>query len=140
VPSDFRERHASVVEAFLAAPGPPADAPFTKPERAIGPPDGRTVALGRGGFVVLRFFRAVPDGPGADLRVYEVGPDGAQARVAVSSGGNRFFELSPVAEGPVSEFDLEEAGLERVTHVRIRGLDDAGDEPGFDLDALEALR
>lgn len=139
MPSDFRERHASVVEAYLRTPGAPEDAVFARPERALGPPDGRTVALGRGSFVILRFFRPIPDGPGPDLRVYELGPDGAEAKVAVSAGGDRYVELLPVVAGPVFELDLAETGLEQVSLVRIRGLDDAGEEAGFDLDALEAL-
>jgi len=139
LPSDFSERHASRVEAYLAPPEAPPDAVYVKPDRALGPPDGRTVAVSRGSFVVLRFFRAVSNGPGPDLRVYELGPDGARARVAVSRDGARFVELPAVIEGPITEIDLDEAGLELVTHVRLRGLDDAGAEPGFDLDALEAL-
>lgn len=140
LPSDFSERHASRVEAHLPTPGAPSDAVFAKGGRALGPPDGRTVAIGRGSFLVVRFFRAVPNGPGPDLRIYELGPDGAQAKIAVSRGGARFVELTTVLEGPVSEIDFDDAGLDRVSHVRIRGLDDAGTEPGFDLDALEALQ
>ena len=140
LPSDFSERHASRVEAHLPPPGAPEDAVYVKAGRALGPPDGRTVAIGRGSFVVLRFFRAVPNGPGPDLRIYELGPDGARARIALSRGGARFVELTTILEGPVSEIDFDDADLDRVSHVRIRGLDDAGAEPGFDLDALEALQ
>ena len=137
---DFRERHASAVDDYLATPFIDADAPFVDPRRALGPPDGRTVALGVGAYVVLRFFRDIPDGPGFDLRVYEIGNDGAEARVAVSEDGDAFFEFPQPAAGTATTYDLDEAGVAAARFVRIRGIDDAGEEPGFDLDAVEALR
>ena len=138
-PAELRDRHASAVEAYLPTPFVPDGAPYVDPTRALGPPDGRTVALGRGAFLTLRFFRPAPDAPGPDLRVYEVGPDGAEARLAVSEDGVRFIEAKAVIRGPTSTVDLESFALERASYVRIRGVDDAGDEPGFDLDAVEAL-
>ena len=137
---DFQERHASAVDAYLATPFVDAEAPFAEPRRALGPPDGRTVALGAGAFIVVRFFRDIPDGAGFDLRVYEVGADGAEARVAVSETGDEFFEFAQPASGTTTEYDLEETGIPSARFVRVRGIDDAGEEPGFDLDAVEALR
>ncbi|MEL7368955.1 MAG: hypothetical protein AAFN74_08605 [Myxococcota bacterium] len=137
---DFRERHASAVDRYLATPFVDEKAPFADPRRALGPPDGRTVALGVGAFIVLRFFRDIPDGPGFDLRVYEIGNDGAEARVAVSVDGDTFFEFTRPALGIATTFDLEDVGVPFARFVRIRGTDDAGEEPGFDLDAVEALR
>jgi hypothetical protein len=139
VPGEIRDRHAAVVETYLRTPAIEADAPAADPERALGPPDGRTLAVGRSGYVVLRFFRAIPDGPGPDLRVYEVGPDGARGRVAVSADGATFFELPVLVEGTTTELDLVGATSAPVAFVRIRGVDDLGVEPGFDLDAVEAL-
>lgn len=138
-PAELRDRHASAVEDYLAAPYQPVDAPYGDPERALGPADGRTVALAEGSFVVLRFFRPVPDAPGPDLRVYEVGDDGAQARLAASEDGETFVELSDVLLGPSQTVDLEPLGLPQAAFIRIRGVDNAGDDPGFDLDAVEAL-
>ncbi|MEM7675843.1 MAG: hypothetical protein AAF449_07555 [Myxococcota bacterium] len=137
---DFRERHASAVDRYLATPFIDEEAPFADPRRALGPPDGRTVALGVGAFIVLRFFRDIPDGPGSDMRVYEIGNDGSQARVAVSVDGDTFFEMARPALGTATTFDLDEVGVPFARFVRIRGTDDAGEEPGFDLDAVEALR
>lgn len=139
IPPDLRDRHASVVERYRPTPGAEAGAPFLDPTRALGPPDGRTVALGTGSFVVLRFFREIRDGSGFDLRIYEVGPDGAEAKVSLSGDGETFVDWPGVARGPVFDLDLEDLGLDRVTFVRVEGLDDAGLEPGFDLDAVEAL-
>lgn len=138
-PGEIRDRHASVVDDYLPTPFVDADQPFVDPERSLGPPDGRTVALGRGAYVILRFFRQIRDGPGPDLRIYEVGEDGAEAFVAVSVDGDEFVELTTRARGASTTLDLAETNLDGVRFVRIRGADDAGDEPGFDLDAVEAL-
>lgn len=137
-PAELRDRHASAVEQYLPTPFQAPDAAFLDPAQALGPPDGRTVAIGRGAFVVLRFFRPVPDAPGPDLRIYEVGADGARAWIAVGDG-TTFVEAPEPLTGPVDTLDLEALGLETAAFVRIRGLDDAGEEPGFDLDAVEAL-
>ena len=138
-PNEVKERHAAAGEAYEAAPDTPEDAPYNKPERALGPPDGRTLAVPRGASLTLRFFRPVREAPGPDLRIYEVGPDAAEARVAVSLDGPTIEAFDEIATGPPTVFDLEELGLPRIYFVRIRGLDDAGEEPGYDVDALEAL-
>jgi len=138
-PGELRDRHAAVVERYLATPFVDEGAAFADPVRALGPPDGRTVALGDGAYVILRFFREIPDGLGPDLRVYEVGDDGAMARVAVSLDGDAFVEFDQLVGGGSTELDLAELGLSAVSFVRIRGLDNLGIEPGFDLDAAEAL-
>ncbi len=72
--------------------------------------------------------------------MYEVGGDGAQARVAVSADGDAFVEFASPAFGQSTTYDLDEAGITSARFVRVRGIDDAGEEPGFDLDAVEALR
>ena len=138
-PIEFGDRHAARVEDYLPTPFIPADAVFGDPEQALGPPDGRTVALGRGAYVVLRFFREVPDGPGPDLRIYEIGPDGAEARVAISSDAEEWIEPADRVFGPVYNLNMSDLGIAPVFFVRIRGLDLAGQEPGFDLDAVESL-
>jgi hypothetical protein len=139
VPADLRDQHASRVETYLPSAFSPEDALFTEPERGLGPPDGRTVALDGSALLVLRFFRPIPDGPGPDLRVHELGADGAQARIGASASGADFLEFEALAEGLTTDFDLAELGLDGAAFVRVRGLDRAGSEPGFDLDALEAL-
>jgi hypothetical protein len=136
---EIRDRHAAAFEGYLKTPFVDPEEPFADPARALGPPDGRTIALGRGASITLRFFREIPDGPGPDVRVYEVGPDGAEARVAVSHDGLDFFEFPALAAGSTTEYDLEAAGLARAKFVRVRGVDDLGVEPGYDLDAAEAL-
>jgi len=141
VADDFRTHFASLVEDFLPAPGLDPDAPYADPSRAVGPPDGRTVAVGEGATLLLRFFRPVENGPGPDLRVIEIGSDGARARIAVSEDSERFHEFAePATDGGATVYDLEELGLETIRAVRVRGIDDNGDDPGFDLDAVESLQ
>jgi hypothetical protein len=138
-PGEIRDRHAAVVEDYAVTPFVDPGQPFADAGRSLGPPDGRTVALGRGAYVTLRFFREIPDGEGPDLRIYEVGADGAEARVAVSEDGDQFIELDTIVAGTTTELDFADTGLPGISFVRVRGLDDVGIEPGFDLDALEAL-
>ncbi|MBI4818337.1 MAG: hypothetical protein HY791_18880 [Deltaproteobacteria bacterium] len=147
VPEEIPDRYASVVDLYLPTPGLNTDEPFMNPERALGPPDGRTVALARGSALVLRFFQPIHDVEGADLSVLEVGPlDEASAVVAASSNGERFhvFEHTAIA-GRASLFDLAEVGLEEASFIRLLGLDasipaSSTDDPGFDLDAVEAFQ
>ena len=138
-PGELRDRHASAVETWIPAPGTPEGVVWSNPERALGPPDGRTVALRTQSSITLRFFRSIPNSHGPDVRVYEIGPDQARAEVAASEDGSSFETWSEAASGPTTGFDLDELGLARANFIRIRGLDDAGQEPGFDLDAVEAL-
>lgn len=138
--ADPRERYASVVETYLETPFVGSDAVYADPNRALGPPDGRTVALGQGAVLTLRFFREIPNGLGPDFRVIEIGDDEAQARVAVSDDGETFYEFSaPASAANATDYDLDDASLSKVRSIRIRGMDNQGMDPGFDLDAIEAL-
>jgi hypothetical protein len=137
---EVQDRHASVVDSFVPAPSLDLEAPFSDPGRALGPADGRTVALGLGSALTLRFFRDIPDGRGPDLRVVELGPDGARAWVAVSADGVGFVEYAePLVDGDETDLDLADVGLTEASFVRLRGADEQGIDPGFDLDAVEAL-
>lgn len=137
-PLELSDRFADRVESYAPAPFSPSDAVYLAPEQALGPPDNRSVALGEGAYLVLRFFRAVPDGSGADLRIHELGADGARARVALSEDGLRFVELTRDIVG-AADIEVGLLDMGPVRFVRLRGLDRAGPEPGYDLDAVEAL-
>ena len=142
--SEPRDRFASVVDAYARTPFAEADAVYLDPARALGPPDGKTVALGLGASLTVRFPSGIPDGPGPDLRVVEIGPEGARARVAVTADGQSYVEYDePAQSGGATVYDLDDLGLDVARSVRLRGMDNRGDtpddDPGFDLDALEAL-
>lgn len=139
IPIEFGDRHAARVESYLSTPFVDKDARFLDPEQSLGPPDGRTVALGAGSHVILRFFREVTDGPGVDLVLYEIGADNAEARVAVSVDSDLWYEFPNKVVGQTTSLDLVETGMSSIFFVRIRGVDMAGEEPGYDLDAVEAL-
>jgi hypothetical protein len=140
IASEVRYLYAAAVESYVETPFADRGAPYIDAERALGPPDGRTVALGVGGSVTLRFFEEIPNGAGPDLRIIEIGHDGARARVAVSADGVSFREFAlPASSQPTSEFELDDVGLEGATFVRLRGTEDGGLDHGFDLDAVEAL-
>jgi hypothetical protein len=136
VPTNRRDRFAADIEGISLTLNDTLD---FQPEAALGPPDGRSVPIPQSESMTLRFFRPIPNGFGPDLRVYEIGADQATAEIAVSEDGTRFFSFAARAEGPASLFDLDELGLSSVLFVEVRGLDNGGIEPGFDLDALEAL-
>src|SRR5262245_4067428 len=139
IAGEIRDRHAAAVDSYLKTPFVDPEEPFADPLRALGPPDGRTLALGRGASITLRFFSEIPDGDGPELRIYEVGQDGDEARIAVSEDGSTFFEFPLLASGATTELDLVGSGLSKALFVRVRGVDDLGVEAGFDLDAVEAL-
>jgi hypothetical protein len=135
--------YASAVDRYLATPFIDPNAPYADPTHALGPADGRTVALGLGGSLTLRFFSEIQNGPGPDLRIIAVGPDNAEARIAVSVDGVVFRELATPSisgSGGTTEYDLDEAQLKSASFVRVRGMDDRGPDHGFDLDAAEALQ
>jgi len=118
------------------------------PDAALGAPEynstsgaGFFVSLGDGGSIVLAFTdNIVVDGPGWDLKVYEVGsPENAEVLVSNDSGAT-FVSLGTAYA--TSSFDLLGTGLTWANTVRI--VDDGGGPNslvymGFDLDAVEAL-
>ena len=87
-----------------------------------------------------RFFRAITDGEGRDLRIYEIGDDGAQARVAVSVDGDAYVDFGTRSPRDPPPSSIAHVHAPEAYFVRITGLDDLGLDPGFDLDAVEAMR
>ena len=137
---NLQDRYAAAVDSYLAGPAVRSEAPYYEPARALGAPDGKTVALAEGSVLVVRFFREIPDAPGSDLRLFEVGADSSTVRVSVSANGTDFVPLTtPGLSGGATELDLEGTGLPGVSFVRLEGQDNFGTDPGFDLDAVEAL-
>jgi hypothetical protein len=137
---NLQDRYASAVELYQAGPLVQPEAPYYDPTRGLGAPDGKTVALAQESVLVLRFFREIPDAFGPDLRLFEVGTDSASTRISVSADGRDFVLLTTQGlSGGSTELDLEGTQLPGVSFVRMEGLDNFGTDPGFDLDAVEAL-
>lgn len=120
------------------------------PALALGPPDGRSVSLGDGGSLAVRFFDNTLTGSGSpqpDLRVHEGGGDAEATFVEVSRDGVTWIAVGRVVGG-VSTVDLDAFGLgpaERLFFVRLTDDSEDGDQNGAsaavgaDLDAVAAL-
>jgi hypothetical protein len=122
-------------------PGGQAEAPHTDPSKALEAPDGVWVSLGDEGELVLRFDdNVVADGPGADLRIVEIGTP-ERANIYVSANGGASFVLAALVTGS-ADVDLTGTGLSVVNAVKIVDLGDKKTGPrvgGYDVDAVVAL-
>ena len=76
-----------------------------------------------------RFFRAITDGEGRDLRIYEIGDDGAQARVAVSVDGDAYVDFGTRSPRDPPPSSIAHVHAPEAYFVRITGLDDLGLDP-----------
>lgn len=82
----------------------------------------------------------VVDRPGDDIAISEIGDAGERADVFVSSNLADFTFLGTAVGGDTTSFDLGSIGFtEPVKAVKILGLDNGGDSPGFDLVNVQAL-
>jgi hypothetical protein len=118
------------------------------PADALGDIDSDWVTFGDGETLTLAFTdNTAFDGTGNDLRIREYGIDDATANVYGSANGSdwTFLVLAVGSGGPGSGnftdifVDLDGTGLTYVNFLKFIGLDEVGDSPGFDLDAVEAL-
>jgi hypothetical protein len=113
-------------------------------ERALGVPDKKAVTLGCGGSITLRFVdNAVVDLPGADLYVFEDGPNVEPTRLELSVDGVRWVDVGRI-EGGTREIELSgKVPEDEVFHfVRLTDLNDpkcGGRFPGADVDAVGAM-
>jgi len=79
------------------------------------------------------------DGPGSDLRIYEVQNGDSRVDIYASEDDVVYYLLAQGVSGTV-EFDLADYDdLDFVVFVRFKGREDTGKAKGFDLDAVEAL-
>jgi hypothetical protein len=105
---------------------------------ALGAQDGLFVSVDIPEVLILAFTdNRVYDGPGDDLWIYSAGNIGATVEVRARSADGPCTLLGAVTES--GGFDLADAGLDYVDYIRFVGLDDSGDYPGYDLDAVLAL-
>lgn len=142
--SSFADAVVSFKPGKRAAAGTAA-----RPEHTLGEPDYTIpsapgfLALGCDGELVLRFDdNALVQSPGADLYIFEVGPDVEATDVAVSIDGEHWIEVGRV-EGARSDLELE--GLieddqsYRFVRLTNASTDCAGRYPGADIDAVAAV-
>jgi hypothetical protein len=99
------------------------------------------LSLPTGSYVVVGFENEVLiDGPGDDLFIEEVGVNGEQAEVWISKDGENFTYLGIADDGVTTSFDFQSIGFsDRVTAVKIIGLDSRGGSPGFDVMNVQGL-
>ena len=134
--------HAASVVAFT--PGSGTD--DTSALAALGAPDSLSVSLGHGGSLELRIDPPIPNGPGADLIVHEIGSRHGglddSYRIEVSEDGVVFMAAGPCS-GDDCQFDLGGAGLSHARYVRLLDLPpDEGDpapDAGADIDAISVV-
>lgn len=123
------------------------------PALTLGPPDGNYVSLGgREGFVAVRMSDAFVNGPGPDLRIYEIGDAQGDADepfdVLISRDGSQWIQI---AEGIRNDDGRSYASIEISPHAgdgtfryvkvvdRNNALILTSDSPASDIDAVIAL-
>lgn len=122
---------------------------FRNPELALGAPDyedgddATFTTLGCGGTLILEFVdNALVNGLGADLHVFEIGPDVEDQRVAVSADGSEWLELGDISGGTAS-VDIGEftESQEVFRFIRLTDLKESCGSrwPGADIDAVAAV-
>lgn len=99
------------------------------------------LSLPTGSFVTVGFTdEVIIDGEGDDIFIPEVGAEGEQAEVFVSSDLENFTLLGVGNGGTTSVFDLGSIDFnEPVRAVKIVGLDNRGGSPGFDVVNVQGL-
>ncbi|MHC4226547.1 MAG: LamG domain-containing protein [Planctomycetota bacterium] len=115
----------------------------------IGPPlsEKSGVTLPPDHWVEVQFRGPIVDGPGDDIMLIEVGPVREQARVFITDGFGREYLLGMAMSGSVGAgvdpteigFDISGIALPYVPRaVRILGIDNGGEAPGFDVANIRA--
>jgi len=100
------------------------------------------LSLPTGSYVIVGFTNnTVIDAPDQDdIFIKEEGNANDRADIYVSSNGIDFTYLSIAGDNGVSSFDLSKIGYtDPVTAIKIVGLDNNGETPGFDLVSVRAI-
>lgn len=99
------------------------------------------LSLPTGSYVSVGFVdETVTDGPGDDIFIREVGPNGERADVFVSADLINFIFLGTAVDDVTTSLDLASiAFTSPVQAIKIVGLDSLGDSPGFDVINIEVL-
>ncbi len=144
---------ADAVTSFT--PGDPAAGRSRDPSAALGVPDyqgtddaqdeATYVSLGHGGELVLEFTdNVLVDGEGADLAIFEIGPEVEPMLVAISEDGQNWVDVGRV-EGATCSVDVAPfvgAG-QRFRFVKLTdakaGKSNDSEWPGADVNAVGAI-
>lgn len=120
---------------------------YRNPEAALGAPQGdrdqEVVTLGCRGRLTLELVdNVLVDEPGADLHVFEVGPQIEPMRIELSADGRDWLDVGAV-EGQPASVDIAAVARpgEAYRFIRISDLASGcdSDYPGADLDAVGAI-
>jgi Concanavalin A-like lectin/glucanases superfamily len=115
----------------------------------VGPPpsDKSAVTLPPDHWVELQFRGPIVDGPGDDIVLIELGPVKEQARIFITDGAGQEYLLGVATSGSIgggvdpTQIGFDIAGLSlrfEPRAVRILGIDNGGQAPGFDLASVRA--
>jgi RHS repeat-associated protein len=118
--------------------GAPPDLPFIDGND----PNVDFISLPRNSFITVGFTdEIIIDAPGNDIFIRSLDDAaGEMAEISVSADGVNFVVLDEIGEGGSAALDLANYGFtEPVTAIRIKGLDNRGAAPGFDLVSVEVL-
>ena len=115
----------------------------------VGPPPSEKsgVTLPPDHWVDLQFRGRIVDGPGKDIYLIELGPVSEQALIFITDGADQEYLLGKVTSGSIGDgVDPTEIGIDIIDinlpfepcAVRILGLDNGGEAPGFDIASVRA--
>ena len=135
--------------------GMDADGQYEGPIRVVpqrwlvGPPlsEKSGVTIPPDHWVEVQFRGRIFDGPGDDILLIELGPVSEQARIFITDGAGQEYLLDMATSGSVGTgvdpteigFDISNTVLPFVPRaVRILGIDNGGQAPGFDVANVRA--
>ena len=115
----------------------------------VGPPlsDKSGVTLPPDHWVELLFRGPIIDGPGDDIKIIELGPVSEQALIFLTDGAGQEKLINIATSGSVgggvdpTEINFDISGIDlpfEPRAVRILGIDNGGEAPGFDIGSIQA--
>ncbi len=122
--------------------------PVSLDKRLIGPPPSQfsSVTLPTDHWVELKFSGSIIDGPGDDIFIIEWGANGEQAQVFLNDAEGNEYLIATAMSGTSKQQAATHIGLDIADieinftpcAIRIVGLDEGGQIPGFDLNSIRA--
>ena len=111
------------------------------PEVVLGNND-YFLSLPSGSFIIVGFLNnTIINAPDQDdLFIEEIGGNGEEAEVYISSNNNDFTFLGIAKDDQTTSFDFNDIDYNTpVTSVKIIGIDNKGSSPGFDVVSVKAI-